>query len=77
VDMTELRTTLDSAERMRWLVDGVSPKAEDSRLVQDTLNTHVLAALSEAFPSRSTTHVAAHRVPFHSEARQLAEHGAP
>ena len=62
--MTERRTKLDYAERIRWLVDCVYPKAEYIRLVQDNLNTHTPAALYEAFPPAEARRIL-QRVEFH------------
>jgi len=62
--MTERRTKLDYAERIRWLVDSVSPNAEYIRIVQDNLNTHTPAALYEAFPPAEARRIL-QRVEFH------------
>ena len=52
--MTERRTAVDFAHRMKWLVDEAYPDATVIRLVLDNLNTHKLGSLYEAFaPSRS------------------------
>jgi len=64
VEMTERRTKLDYAERIRWLVDSVYPKAEYIRIVQDNLNTHTPAALYEAFPPAEARRIL-QRVEFH------------
>lgn len=50
VAVTERRTRLDFAECLRYLVEERYPNAEYVRLVVDNLNTHVPAALYEAFP---------------------------
>ncbi len=50
VAMTERRTRADFAECLRYLVEERYPTAEYVRLVVDNLNTHVPAALYEAFP---------------------------
>ncbi len=49
VEVTERRTKLDYAERMRDLVDVHFPDADMVRVVLDNLNTHRPAALYEAF----------------------------
>lgn len=64
VEMTERRTKLDYAERIRWLVDCIYPKAEYLRVVQDNLNTHTPAALYEAFPPEEARRIL-QRVEFH------------
>jgi DDE superfamily endonuclease len=64
VEMTERRTKLDYAERIRWLVDSGYPKAEYIRLVQDNLNTHTPAALYEAFPPEEARRIL-QRIEFH------------
>lgn len=48
--VTVRRTAVDYAEAIQHLVDVRSPSAEHIVLVQDNLNTHTLASLSEAFP---------------------------
>jgi hypothetical protein len=50
VVVTARRTAGDSAEAIRHLGDVRHPHAEKIVLVQDTLNTHQRASLSEAFP---------------------------
>lgn len=50
VAVTAQRTRLDFAEYLRYLVEERYPTAEYVRLVVDNLNTHVPAALYEAFP---------------------------
>ncbi|GCE29191.1 hypothetical protein KDA_46750 [Dictyobacter alpinus] len=63
--MTERRTKLDYAERIRWLVDHVYPEAESIRIVQDNLNTHTPAALYEAFSPVEARRIL-RRIEFHS-----------
>lgn len=58
ITVTAPRTKADYAAQLRHLADVVYSQADCIRLVQDNLNTHALAALSEAFPP--------------SEARRLA-----
>jgi DDE superfamily endonuclease len=59
VAVTERRTGVDYAHVLKHLADVDFPAAETITLVQDNLNTHVPAALYEAFPP--------------AEARRLAE----
>ena len=59
VAVTERRTAVDYAHVLKHLADIDFPTAETITLVQDNLNTHVPAALYEAFPP--------------AEARRLAE----
>lgn len=50
VAVTERRTRLDFAKCLRYLVEERYPDVAYIRLVVDNLNTHVPAALYEAFP---------------------------
>ena len=50
VAVTERRTRTEFAEQLRYLVEDRYPDVEYVRLVVDTLNTHVPAALYETFP---------------------------
>jgi hypothetical protein len=50
VEVTERRTKVDFAHRMKWLVDERYPEAERVRVVLDNLNTHAYGSLYEAFP---------------------------
>jgi len=50
VKVTERRTAVDVAERLRDVVDAHYPQAEKIVLVMDNLNTHKPASLYEAFP---------------------------
>lgn len=59
VEVTERRTAVDYAWRLKWLADECYPQAKKIRLVQDNLNTHRLANLYLVFPP--------------PEARRLAE----
>src|SRR5437763_15151840 len=70
--MTEHRTKLDYAHRIRWLVDEVYPQAEYVRIVQDNLNTHTAAALYEAFEPAEARRIL-QRVEFH----YTHKHGSP
>src|SRR5262249_15335761 len=49
VQVTEPRTKVDFAHAMQWLVDAGYPEAIVIRVVLDTLNTHKIASLYEAF----------------------------
>ena len=49
VAVTELRTMVDFAHQMRWLVDEAYPEAEKIRVVLDNLNIHKPASLYQAF----------------------------
>ena len=49
VEVTDRRTKQDYAQQMKYLVDERYPDAELITVVQDQLNTHVPAALYEAF----------------------------
>ena len=49
VEVTTRRTAIDYAKILRDLSDIHFPKAEKIVLVQDNLNTHILASLYEAF----------------------------
>lgn len=49
IAITEHRTQIDFAHRMKWLVDERYPKAEVIRVVLDNLNTHQAASLYETF----------------------------
>jgi DDE superfamily endonuclease len=49
VEVTEQRTKVDFAHRMKWLVDVRYPEAEVIRVVLDNLNTHAPGSLYEAF----------------------------
>jgi hypothetical protein len=64
VEMTERRTKIDYAHRIRWLVDCVYPQADYVRIVQDNLNTHTPAALYEAFEPAEARRIL-RRVEFH------------
>ena len=62
--MTERRTTVDFAHRMRWLVDEAYPEVPATRLVLDNLNTHRVASLYETFPPAEARRIAK-RLQFH------------
>ncbi len=50
IEVTDRRTKKDYAQALKYLVEQRYPHAKLIRLVQDNLNTHVKAALYEAFP---------------------------
>lgn len=58
VKVTDHRTALDWAHRIRELVDVHYPEAEGIRLVMDNLNTHMVASLHEAFPPEEARRLA-------------------
>jgi hypothetical protein len=64
VAVTERRTRRDFAECLRYLVEERYPTAEYVRLVVDNLNTHVPAALYEAFPPQRARAIL-ERLEFH------------
>ena len=49
-EMTEQRTGVDGAEQIKTVVDVDFAHAEKIVLVMDTLNTHAIASLYQAFP---------------------------
>ena len=77
VQVTERRTAKDYAEVLRWLAEEVHPDAEVIVLVQDNLNTHVLASLYEAFPPEQARRLAerfeVHYTPKHGSWLNVAE----
>jgi hypothetical protein len=64
VAVTARRTRLDFADCVRYLVEERYPDAEYVRLVVDNLNTHVPAALYEAFPPQRARAIL-ERLEFH------------
>lgn len=64
VAVTERRTRADFAEQLRYLVEERYPTVERIRLVVDNLNTHVPAALYEAFPPQQARAIL-RRLEFH------------
>lgn len=64
VAVTERRTRRDFAQCVRYLVEERYPDAEYVRLVVDNLNTHVPAALYEAFPPQRARAIL-ERLEFH------------
>ncbi len=64
VAVTERGTRCDFAECLRYLVEERYPDAEYVRLVVDNLNTHVPAALYDAFPPKRARAIL-ERLEFH------------
>jgi hypothetical protein len=77
ITVTERRTAVDFAHAMRDLVDRQFPQAEMIVLVLDHLNTHIPAALYEAFPSaeagRILQRLEGHDTPTHGSWLNMAE----
>jgi len=77
VAVTERRTRLDFAECLRYLVEERYPDVAYVRLVVDNLNTHVPAALYEAFPPQRARAILArlefHYTPKHGSWLNMAE----
>jgi hypothetical protein len=75
--VTARRTAVDSAEAIRPLVDVRSPRAATIVLMQDTLTTHTLASLYEAFPPeearRLIERLEVHSTPQHGSWLHMAE----
>ncbi len=75
--MTGRRTALDFAEVVRWLVEEVHEEADKVVLVMDTLNTHKVASLYEAFPPERARRIAGrleiHHTPKHGSWLNMAE----
>ena len=64
VEVTERRTKVDLAQRMRWLVDEAYPDVPVVRVVLDHLNTHHKASLYDTFPAEEARRIA-RRLEFH------------
>jgi hypothetical protein len=77
VVVTERRTRREFAECVRYLLEDRYPNAEYVRLVVDNLNTHVPAALYEAFPPQRARALLArfeiHYTPKHGSWLNMAE----
>jgi hypothetical protein len=77
ITVTARRTKADYAAQLRYLADEVYSQADYIRLVQDNLNTHVLAALYEAFPPSEARRLASrfevHYTPKHGSWLNMAE----
>jgi hypothetical protein len=77
VEVTERRTAVDYACRLKWLADERYPDAKKIRLVQDNLNTHRLANLYLIFPPAEARRLAErfelHYTPTHGSWLNMAE----
>lgn len=77
VSVTARRTKTDWAEAVRARVDGRYPDAERVVLVMDTLNTHTVASLYQAFPAAEAHRLARtleiHYTPKHGSGLNMAE----
>jgi len=77
VVVRDRRTKVDWAMCVRVLLDEVYPKARSVRLVQDNLNTHARASLSEAFHPAEARRLARrldiHYTPKHGRWLNMAE----
>lgn len=77
VTVTQRRTALDFAERMRGLVDVDFPEADKIRVVMDNLSTHTPGSLYEAFPAPQAHHILSrlefHFTPKHASWLNMAE----
>jgi len=77
VEVTERRTAVDYAWRLKWLADERYPEAKKIRLVQDNLNTHRLANLYLVFPPAEARRLAErfelHYTPTHGSWLNMAE----
>ena len=77
VAITERRTMVDFAHRMRWLVDTAYPHAPVIRVVLDNLNTHRMASLYETFPAAAARRIVKrlefHHTPKHASWLNMAE----
>ncbi len=77
VTVTQRRTALDFAERMRDLVDVDFFDADKIRVVMDNLSTHTPGSLYEAFPAPQAHHILSrlefHFTPKHASWLNMAE----
>ena len=77
VAVTDHRTALDWAHRIRHLVDVLYPRAKRISLVMDNLNTHTGASLYKAFPPeeawRLLDKLEIHYTPKHGSWLNMAE----
>ena len=77
VTVTDRRTAIDRAQRIRFLVDVLYPDAECIVLVQDNLNTHPPGSLYEAFEPAGAKRLAdkseLHYTPKHGSWLNIAE----
>jgi hypothetical protein len=77
VEVTERRTAVDFAHRMKWLVDEAYPDAKLVRVVLDNLNIHTIASLYATFPAPEARRIARklefHPTPKHGSWLNVAE----
>jgi hypothetical protein len=77
VSVTEQRTKIDWAHRVRDLLEGTYPDAAKVTLVMDNLNTHTVGSLYEAFPPSEARRLAdrleIHYTPKHGSWLNIAE----
>jgi hypothetical protein len=77
VEVTERRTAIDFAQRMKWLVDEAYPDAKVVRVVLDNLNIHTIASLYATFPPAEARRIARklefHPTPKHGSWLNVAE----
>ena len=73
------RTAVDWAEKIKYLVDVVEPKAKKIILVMDNLNVHKVDSLYKAFPPEEARRIARrieiHYTPKHGSWLDIAEIG--
>ena len=60
----------DFAQQMRWMVDDAYPKVSVIRQMLDSLNTHRVTSLYEAFPTPEAS-----RIANRLEAYYISKHG--
>ena len=77
VEVTDRRTAVDYAQILKDLSDRHFPHASKICLMQDNLNTHVMASLYEAFPPaearRLVERFEVHYTPKHGSWLNMAE----
>jgi len=77
VEVTDQRTQIDYAQRIKYLVDERYPQAKKIRLAQDNLNTHVKSSLYKAFSpteaKRILDKIEFHYTPKHDSWLNMAE----
>jgi hypothetical protein len=77
VTVTEQRTKIDWAHRVRDLLEGTYAEVEKVTLVMDNLNTHTVGSLYEAFPPAEARRLAErleiHYTPKHGSWLNIAE----
>jgi len=77
VEVTDQRTQIDYAQRIKYLVDERYPQAKKIRLAQDNLNTHVKSSLYKAFSpteaKRILDKIEFHYTPKHGSWLNMAE----